>query len=126
LRDLPLLSLVSLFSISFISLYRVSSLICLVLSLASPRSPCLPTNRHIEVHKYLRTCYPTYFRVAILLQSFPCLNFDSFLSFHAHKVYMYRSHQQKSILINFGPSQLFFALILLHHILGKVLDIGIY
>jgi len=47
LRDLPLLSLVSLFSISFISLYRVSSLVCLVLSLASPRSPCLPTTRDV-------------------------------------------------------------------------------
>ena len=47
LRVLPLLSLVSLFSISFISLYRVSSLVCLVLSFASPRSPCLPTTRDV-------------------------------------------------------------------------------
>ena len=47
MRDLPLLSLVSLFSISFISLYRVSSLVCLVLSFASPRSPCLPTTRDV-------------------------------------------------------------------------------
>ncbi len=62
----------------------------------------------MEVHKYLRTCYLTYFRVAILFQPFPCLNFNSFLSIHAHKVYMYRNHQQKCNLINFGPSQLFF------------------
>ncbi len=48
--------------------------------------------RYIEVHKYLKTCYPTYCRVAILLQPFPCLNFNSFLSIHAHKVYMYRNH----------------------------------
>jgi hypothetical protein len=47
LRDPPLLSLVSLFSISFISLYRVSSLVCLELSIASPRSPCLPTTPNV-------------------------------------------------------------------------------
>ena len=47
MRDLPLLSLVSLFSISLTSLHRVSSLICLVLGLALPRSPCLPTTRDV-------------------------------------------------------------------------------
>ena len=59
------------------------------------------------MHKYLRTCYPTYFRVASLLQPFPCLNFNSFLSIHAHKVYMYRNHQQKCKYLNFGPSNFF-------------------
>ncbi len=61
----------------------------------------LPVNpfiiSYIEVHKYLRTCYPTYFRVAILLQPFPRLNLYSFLSINAHKVYMYRNHQQKQM-----------------------------
>ena len=47
MRDLPLLSLVSLLLSLSTSLYRVSSLICLVLSLASPRSPCLPTTRDV-------------------------------------------------------------------------------
>ncbi len=51
--------------------------------ISSRQNSKLPVNsikiRYIEVHKYLRTCYPTYFRVAILLQPFPCLNFNSFL-----------------------------------------------
>ena len=68
----------------------------------------LPVNpfiiRYIEVHKYLRTCYPTYFRVAILLQSFPCLNFYSFLPMYASKVSVYRNPQQKYKNLNFGPS----------------------
>ena len=68
--------------------------------------------RYIEAHKYLRTCFPTYFCVAILVQPSPCLIFNSFPSFYAHKVYMYRNHQQKCNLINFGPSQLFFELII--------------
>ncbi len=58
--------------------------------------------------------------------TFPCLSFMSFLSIHAHKVYMYRNHQQKCNLINFGPSQLFFGWIFVHHILGKVLVLDIY
>ena len=84
----------------------------------------LPVNpfiiRYIEVQKYLITCYPTYVRVAILLQSFSCLNFYSFLSIHAHKVYMYRNHQQKSNLINFALTT-FFGLNIFTPNFGKIL-----
>ena len=43
----PPLSCLTLFYLFHLSLYRVSSLVCLVLSLASPRSPCLPTTRDV-------------------------------------------------------------------------------
>ncbi len=49
----PPLSCLTLFYLFHLSLYRVSSLVCLVLSLASPRSPCLPTH-HIERHSQPR------------------------------------------------------------------------
>ncbi len=83
--------------------------------------------RYIEVRMYLAICYPTYFRVAIRLHSFPCLNSYSFLSFHAYKVYMY-VHIPKSPAKNTTP-QLWTLITFfgsLRHIFGKVLDIIIY
>jgi hypothetical protein len=45
-------------------------------------------SRYIEVHKYLRIAYPTYFRLAILLQPSPCLHSYSFMRFSVHKDYL--------------------------------------
>jgi hypothetical protein len=42
-------------------------------------------SRYIEVHKYLRIAYPTYFRLAILLQPSPCLHSYSFMRFLVDK-----------------------------------------
>ena len=51
--------------------------------------------RYIQVRMKLRIYYPTYFRVAVRLQPFPCLNSYSFLPKNVFKVTMYRNHQQK-------------------------------
>jgi hypothetical protein len=82
--------------------------------------------RYIEGQRYLAICYPTYFRVAKLFQPSPCLYSDSFPSFHACKVYIYRNPQLKSNINDFEPLQLFFGWIFFNHILEKVLDICKY
>ena len=59
--------------------------------------------RYIQVRMYLAICYPTYFRVAIPFQPFPCPNSYYFLLINAAKVVGYPNHQQKSKILNFGP-----------------------
>ena len=51
--------------------------------------------RYIQVWKNLRTWYPTYFRVMVRLQPFPCLNSYSFPQRKLFKVTMYRNPLQK-------------------------------
>ncbi len=61
--------------------------------------------RYIEVRIYQAIWFPTRFRVAVRLQTFPCLDLYSILPLHEYKVTMYRNHQQKcrNRNLNFGP-----------------------